>query len=78
MPNYKHPVVTERYQFFKSVKGKELHKEIEQYVNLYFLDETDLPDKEPMPVNEFRYWIERNQQLDFDLYTSSIVTMYYQ
>lgn len=78
MPNYKHSIVTEKYQFIGSIKGVDLHKEIEQYINFYFLDETDMPDREPMPVNDFRYWIERNQQLDFDLYTSSVVTVYYQ
>ena len=77
MLNYKHPFVTEQYKFFKSIKGKELHKKIEQHLDFFFLDETDPPNKEPMPVNEFRYWIERNQHLDFDLYVSTVVTLYY-
>jgi hypothetical protein len=61
-------VEEKNFMFVCFMTGKQLKSEWNEYINHYFLDDSDDDSQVPWPIEYFLYWIERNPELTFAVY----------
>lgn len=55
------------FKFVTKISGLQLKDCWNNYIDYYFVDETDNFRQTPWPVSEFLYWIEKNPELVFTI-----------